>query len=103
MAQRSLVGADIHGEVDAIARKRANMIIVGTEKALLPEEVTVEAPKCSDGEDGDVASVESILAGRKDEQGSNENHCPAFHPEGIRSQAVDDALDEFEVFELAFH
>ena len=50
-----------------------------------------------------LASVQGVLADQENEHGSDQDHGPTLHPEGIGSEAIDDALDEFKMLELAFH
>ena len=79
------------------------MVVEGSVQAFLPQEVAVESPEGDYGDQGDGDEFDLAFTRQQDEQGGDQDHAPALHPERIGSEAVDYALDEFQVLNLPVH
>ena len=98
-----LEGVGAHREVDFVFLQDPHVVVEGAEQALLPQEVAVEPPEEDHGDPGDGEEFGPAFPRQEDEQGGDQDDAPPLHPERVGREAVDHALDEFQMLDLAVH
>ena len=63
-------------------------------------EVAVEPPEEDHGNQGDGDEFDPALPRQQVEQGGDQDDAPSLHPERVGDEAVDDTLDEFQLFDF---